>query len=450
METDSLRTIAADGAQIVYRRIGSGRPLLVLNGFAATIADWDPSFLDGLSSSNELILLNNRGTGGSTDDGQPFYIARLAADAARVIEALGLERASVMGWSMGGFIAQALALNYADRVDKLVLLSTDSGGIEADLASPDVWSELVDTSGTPNEQARRLLFLLFPTDVAEVFYREFGLHRGSVARAVISRPAEAASCGDGRMASQWRREPAARDRCAGANCYRDGGHRNSCFKWPETGKRNSWRLACSVPSRRPCLHGATSTSARRSHQQFPRSRWIGVPPDLTKSLQTPVFRYPLPWCSLGTSHRAVATLERLDRRSACPRPPAFADRLCVTFHVHFFQLFNTVSHNIARFFRCRFEQRPQKRQRKNAPVQFPPRRLHLDFPFTLTGSGVADGQANGNSEAECAENRWHRIFAQKIFRAVQCPARFLLRLVPRLAHLRGNFFCCSTELLTPR
>ena len=174
METDSLRTIAVDGAQIVYRRIGSGRPLLVLNGFAATIADWDPSFLDGLSSSNELILLNNRGTGGSTDDGQPFYIARLAADAARVIETLGLERASVMGWSMGGFIAQALALNYADRVDKLVLLSTDSGGIEADLASPDVWSELVDTSGTPNEQARRLLFLLFPTDVAEVFYREFG------------------------------------------------------------------------------------------------------------------------------------------------------------------------------------------------------------------------------------------------------------------------------------
>jgi len=52
-------------------------------------------------------------------------------------------------------------LNYADRVDKLVLLSTDSGGIEADLASPVVWFELLDTSGTLNDQARRLLFLLF-------------------------------------------------------------------------------------------------------------------------------------------------------------------------------------------------------------------------------------------------------------------------------------------------
>ena len=53
---------------------------------------------------------------------------------------------------MGGFIAQALAVKYADRVDKLVLLSTDPGGIEADLASPDVWSELVDTS--PSARAR--------------------------------------------------------------------------------------------------------------------------------------------------------------------------------------------------------------------------------------------------------------------------------------------------------
>src|SRR5262249_27735867 len=165
---------AVDGVRIAYRRVGVGPPLVVLNGFAATSADWDPSFIDRLASSNELILLNNRGIGGSTDDGQPFDIAQLADDTAHVIDALGVERANVLGWSMGGFIAQALALNYADRVDKLVLLSTDSGGIEADIASPDVWSELIDTSGTPNEQARRLLFLLFPNDVAESFYRQFG------------------------------------------------------------------------------------------------------------------------------------------------------------------------------------------------------------------------------------------------------------------------------------
>jgi pimeloyl-ACP methyl ester carboxylesterase len=75
---------------------------------------------------------------------------------------------------MGGFIAQVFAVKYTDRVDKVVLLSTDPGGIEADIASPDVWSKLLDTSGTPNEQARRMSFLLFPNDVAESFYRRFG------------------------------------------------------------------------------------------------------------------------------------------------------------------------------------------------------------------------------------------------------------------------------------
>ena len=102
---ESIPTVAVDGAQLVYRRIGGGRPLLVLNGFGATSADWDPSFIDRLASSNELILLNNRGIGGSTDDGQPFDIAKLADDASQVIEALGFEHVSLLGWSMGGFIA---------------------------------------------------------------------------------------------------------------------------------------------------------------------------------------------------------------------------------------------------------------------------------------------------------------------------------------------------------
>jgi pimeloyl-ACP methyl ester carboxylesterase len=174
METESLPSITTDDARIAYRRIGSGRPLLLLNGFAATSADWDPLFVDQLARSNELILLDNRGIGGSSDDGQSLDIAKLAADAAQVIEKLRIGRASVIGWSMGGFVAQTLALNYPERIQKLVLLSTDSGGHEADLTSPAVWAKLVDTSGTPKEQARRLLFLLFPSDVAESFYRRFG------------------------------------------------------------------------------------------------------------------------------------------------------------------------------------------------------------------------------------------------------------------------------------
>lgn len=174
MAAESLARIQVDGAQIGYRRVGNGRPLLVLNGFAATSADWDPSFIDGVASANELVLVDHRGIGGSTDNGKPFDIAQLADDAAHVIEALGFERTNVLGWSMGGFVAQTLALQHSDRVNKLILLSTDPGGADADLASAAVWSQLIDTSGTPHEQARRLLSLLFPSDVAESFYRKFG------------------------------------------------------------------------------------------------------------------------------------------------------------------------------------------------------------------------------------------------------------------------------------
>ena len=98
---ESIPTVEVNGARIVYRRIGKGRPILVLNGFGATSADWDPSFIDRLASSHELILLNNRRIGGSTDDGQPFDIAKLAADSARVIETLGIERAECAGMVNG-------------------------------------------------------------------------------------------------------------------------------------------------------------------------------------------------------------------------------------------------------------------------------------------------------------------------------------------------------------
>jgi pimeloyl-ACP methyl ester carboxylesterase len=169
-----MSTIPVEGGRIAYRRMGSGRSLLVLNGLTATNADWDPAFLERLASANELVLLDNRGIGASIDDGAPFDVAKLARDAAGVIEALDLRPASVLGWSMGGFVAQALAVERPSDVDKLVLLSTDPGGAGAALAHPTVLDQLTDTSGTPHEQARRLLDAVFPGDVAESIYRDFG------------------------------------------------------------------------------------------------------------------------------------------------------------------------------------------------------------------------------------------------------------------------------------
>ena len=80
----------------------------------------------------------------------------------------------MLGWSLGGFIAQTLALEHPARIDKLILLSTDPGGVDAELASAAVRSQLIDTSGTPREQARRLLSLSFPGVLADSICDQYG------------------------------------------------------------------------------------------------------------------------------------------------------------------------------------------------------------------------------------------------------------------------------------
>ena len=270
MKTEALSSVPVAGGQIAYRRIGSGRPVLVLNGFAATNADWDPSFIDGVASCNELILLDNRGIGGSADNGQPFDIGQLADDAAHVIGTLGFEQTSVMGWSMGGFIAQALALQHPHHVDKLILLSTDSGGPDTDRASPAVWSQLIDTSGTPHEQARRLLFLLFPGDVAESLYRQFGdivaAARAQLSPELVKRQAAAIDAWhNSGVASRLRQSTR-----SGVNRHRRRGHCHSSLKCVKTRQRNSRRVACPIPSCWSRLYGAIPTGLVRSHQLFPR------------------------------------------------------------------------------------------------------------------------------------------------------------------------------------
>lgn len=168
-------TVVVSGRSIAYRRLGSGPPLVLINGLAASGEDWDPVFLEGLTARHELILCDNRGTGGSGDDREPFEVASLATDVAGVIAAAaGAGRVAVLGWSMGGFIAQTLALDHPECVSKLVLLSTDPGGPEAQLGDPDLIEQIADLSPPPDEQARRLLSVLFGPGQGELLYAEVG------------------------------------------------------------------------------------------------------------------------------------------------------------------------------------------------------------------------------------------------------------------------------------
>jgi pimeloyl-ACP methyl ester carboxylesterase len=164
-----------DGRRFAWTAAGDGPPLLLVNGYAATAADWDPTFLGGLAEGFEVLCPDNRGFGGS-ELGEPeeLTIDAMAADLEAMLEELGIERLPVVGWSMGGFVAQRLVLRAPDRVTALALLGTDPGGPEAMLAESEVWKALTDRSGTPREQASRLISLLFPPALAPRMDREFG------------------------------------------------------------------------------------------------------------------------------------------------------------------------------------------------------------------------------------------------------------------------------------
>lgn len=153
---------------VAWRQLGAGPPLVLVNGYAATADDWDPTFLGALGEGFTVVFPDHRGMGASPwgSDPTPLSIASMADDVLAVIDGLQLEEPAVVGWSMGGMVAQALVRRAPDRVRALGLLATDPGGPDAVLADPSDWARLLDASGTPREQATRLLGLLFPPEVA--------------------------------------------------------------------------------------------------------------------------------------------------------------------------------------------------------------------------------------------------------------------------------------------
>jgi pimeloyl-ACP methyl ester carboxylesterase len=171
---DSSGHADAGGCSIAWKRHGTGPPVLFLNGYAATLDDWDPTFAADLSRHHELIFVDHRGMGGSEPGEEEVTVKLMASDALAVLDHLGLERSAVLGWSMGGFVAQETAMVAPERIEALILLSTDGGGSSAVRADPEVWARLTDHSGTAAERATRLIELLFPPDVAAEIEKQFG------------------------------------------------------------------------------------------------------------------------------------------------------------------------------------------------------------------------------------------------------------------------------------
>jgi len=125
---------AANGVTFAYRRFGNtdtaALPLVCFQHYRGNLDNWDPALVDAIAEQREVILFDNAGVGGSSGT-VPHTVTPMAYDALAFIDALGLERIDILGYSMGGFVAQELTLIRPRLVRRLVLAGTGpQGGVE--------------------------------------------------------------------------------------------------------------------------------------------------------------------------------------------------------------------------------------------------------------------------------------------------------------------------------
>ncbi len=146
-----MPTVEVAGLELNYERGGSGEPLLLIQGMSANHLAWGERFRPLLEEHFEVIAFDNRGMGLSGRVSEAFSIAEMAADTAGLLDALELESAHVMGISMGGMIAQELALAQPERLRSLTLGCTYCGGDGSQLMDPADFQGLVEAMASGDQ-----------------------------------------------------------------------------------------------------------------------------------------------------------------------------------------------------------------------------------------------------------------------------------------------------------
>ena len=129
LETTPTKFIEANGVKFSYRTMGpkSGTPLVFLQHFTGTMDSWDPAVVNGFAKTRPVVVFNNRGIG-STNGVAADSIEQMTTDAYAFIQALGYKQVDLLGFSMGGFIAQELAAQHPELIHKVILAGTTYQG----------------------------------------------------------------------------------------------------------------------------------------------------------------------------------------------------------------------------------------------------------------------------------------------------------------------------------
>ena len=158
--TAPVQVVRTTDGTVAYRELGSGPALLLIMGAGASMDGWPPGMVDALAAHHQVVVFDNAGVGRTSAVAAPasLSVTAMASQTSALISALGLRRPAVLGWSMGGMIAQALAVSHPAQVSRLILAATAAGTGKAVPLPP--------FATLPGVNSQQLLDQLFPKNQA--------------------------------------------------------------------------------------------------------------------------------------------------------------------------------------------------------------------------------------------------------------------------------------------
>jgi len=149
-----MSTIKTNDIELYYEIHGSGPPLVLIAGVGYGSWFWH-KIVPGLSKHYQVLVFDNRGAGNSEKPPGPYTVPMMAADTIGLLDGLGIKPVTLMGHSLGGFIAQELVIQRPDLVNTLILASTNHGGMKVIPITPEAMEVLTNREGDPMELVRR-------------------------------------------------------------------------------------------------------------------------------------------------------------------------------------------------------------------------------------------------------------------------------------------------------
>ncbi len=123
-----LEKVHVGDIEMAYKMFGKGDPLILHNGASDNMDAWDPALLSRLASNNTVIVFDSRGIGNTTEGTEPYSIQLLGNDTAGLMDALKIQQANVLGYSLGTFTTQQFAITHPDKVSSITLIAGTCGG----------------------------------------------------------------------------------------------------------------------------------------------------------------------------------------------------------------------------------------------------------------------------------------------------------------------------------